>query len=388
MESKPVDEILSKSAPESSQADSRKWISRIVIAVVLGEAVRGCLVSITNNLALPAMARVMGGDPQSPLYLGKGDVNVQALFISVLELCFAGIVAVLLNSWSQKPRLVRPRTVRLTPVQASPAPVVARAEPSKLPLLVVHTHRHLDHRAGDSQFAHLSNVLVIGWDLESVRRYYNFDWPNGLAQINLGDRTIDVIPTPGHNATHVVFYDRNTALLFSGDFLMPGRLLIDDADADLASARRVAAFVKDRPVSYVLGGHIELDSTGETFPWESQYHPHEHALQMSKDDLLALPSAVSNFNGFYTESGRFILINSIHIFIALAVIAGVVLVAFILGLILYIRRRRASPSAAGCPDDGVPLTGENRRGCRKTLGLDGSLCGRGGYCRVLLVSRR
>jgi hypothetical protein len=125
MESKPVDEILNKSAPELSQADSRKWISRIVIAVVLGEAVWGCLVSITNNLALPAMARVMGGDPQSPLYLGKGDVNVQALFISVLELCFAGIVAVLLNSWSQEPRLVRPRTVRLRPVQASPAPVVA-----------------------------------------------------------------------------------------------------------------------------------------------------------------------------------------------------------------------------------------------------------------------
>jgi hydroxyacylglutathione hydrolase len=224
------------------------------------------------------------------------------------------------------------------------------AEPSKLPLLVVHTHRHLDHRAGDSQFAHLSNVQMIGWDLDSVRRYYNFaDWPNGLAQINLGDRTIDVIPTPGHNATHVVFYDRNTALLFSGDFLMPGRLLIDDADADLASARRVAAFVKDRPVSYVLGGHIELDSAGETFPWESQYHPHEHALQMSKDDLLALPSAVSNFNGFYTESGRFILINSIHILIAMAAIAVVVLVAVVLGLIVYIRRRRRAPKGAGTP---------------------------------------
>jgi hydroxyacylglutathione hydrolase len=224
------------------------------------------------------------------------------------------------------------------------------AEPSKLPLLVVHTHRHLDHRAGDSQFAHLSNVQVIGWDLESVRRYYNFaDWPNGLAQINLGDRTVDVIPTPGHNATHVVFYDRNTALFFSGDFLMPGRLLIDDADADLASARRVAGFVKDRPVSYVLGGHIELDSAGETFAWESQYHPHEHALQMSKDDLLALPSAVSNFNGFYTESGRFILINSIHILFAMAAIAVVVLVAVVLGLIVYIRRRRRAPKGAGTP---------------------------------------
>jgi hypothetical protein len=120
-----VDETLNMSGPESSPADSRIWISRIVIAVVLGEATWGFLVSVTNNLVLPAMARVMGGDPQSPLYLGKGEFNVQALFISVLELCFAGIMAVLLNSWSQKTRRVRPKAVRLTPVEAPPAPVVA-----------------------------------------------------------------------------------------------------------------------------------------------------------------------------------------------------------------------------------------------------------------------
>ena len=213
--------------------------------------------------------------------------------------------------------------------------------PSKLPLLVVHTHRHGDHRAGDSQFANLPNVQVVGWDLDSVRRYYHFtDWPNGLAQIDLGERTVDVIPTPGHNATHVVFYDRNTGLLFSGDFLLPGRLLIDDANADLESAKRVAAFVKDRPVSYVLGGHIELDTAGETFPWESQYHPHERALQMTKEDVLALPATVSSFNGFYTRSGKFILINSVHNLIALVVVGAVVLVALVLGLILYVRRPR------------------------------------------------
>lgn len=120
-----VDETLNMSASESSPADSRKWIGRIVIAVVLGEAIWGFLVSITNNLALPAMARVMGGDAQSPLYLGKGDFNVQPLFTSVLELCFAGIMAVLLNSWSQKPGRVRPKPVRLTPVESPPAPVVA-----------------------------------------------------------------------------------------------------------------------------------------------------------------------------------------------------------------------------------------------------------------------
>ena len=44
------------------------------------------------RLILPLLAKIMGGDMQSPLYLGKGEVNVPALFTSVLELCFAGIV--------------------------------------------------------------------------------------------------------------------------------------------------------------------------------------------------------------------------------------------------------------------------------------------------------
>jgi hydroxyacylglutathione hydrolase len=156
-----------------------------------------------------------------------------------------------------------------------------------------------------------------------------------------------VIPTPGHSETEVSFYDRNTGLFFSGDFLMPGRLLIDDASADLASAKRAAAFVKDRPVSYVLGGHIEMDASGELFPWESQYHPHEHVLQMTKDDLLALPAAVGSFNGFYTTSGKFIMTNSIHILMALAVLIVVVLIVAVFLVVRYVRRRRARKLRAG-----------------------------------------
>jgi hydroxyacylglutathione hydrolase len=190
---------------------------------------------------------------------------------------------------------------------------------ARLPLLVVHTHRHLDHRAGDSQFANLPDIEVVGFDIDSVRRYYNFtDWPNGLSQINLGDRIVDAIPTPGHNATHVAFYDRDTGLFFSGDFLMPGRLIVDDARAELVSALRVAAFAKDRRITYVLGNHIELDACGETFPWESQFHPNEHVLQLSKDDLLALPGVVGHFNGYYTRSGKFILMSSTRLLIDLA----------------------------------------------------------------------
>jgi hypothetical protein len=96
-------------------------------------------------------------------------------------------------------------------------------------------------------------------------------------------------------------------LFFSGDFMMPGRLLIDDAAADLASAQRVASFVQDRPVRYVLGAHIEQTRSGELFPSGSTYHPDERPLQMDRADLLALPAALKRFNGFYTQQGRFTL---------------------------------------------------------------------------------
>jgi glyoxylase-like metal-dependent hydrolase (beta-lactamase superfamily II) len=128
----------------------------------------------------------------------------------------------------------------------------------KLPLLVAHTHRHLDHRAGDPQFASLPSVQVVPIDLEGVRAFYGFNnWPDGTAHLDLGDRTVDVIPTPGHNKTHIAFYDGRTGILFSGDFLLPGRLLIEDTAAYHESALRVIDFLKTRPLTHILGGHIE-----------------------------------------------------------------------------------------------------------------------------------
>lgn len=213
---------------------------------------------------------------------------------------------------------------------------------TKIPLIIVHTHGHLDHRLGDSQFQHLANVEVVATDLNHVRQYFGFaDWPNGLAQVDLGDRTIDVIPTPGHYPSHVSYYDRQTGLFFSGDFFLPGRLIIDDARADVASANRVADFIRNRPVSYVLGGHIELEADGAMVALGSHYHPREHVLQMTKQDLLALPAIVSGFNGFYSTNGVFVLYSQTRILLALGFVLIVVLVA--LGLLLrwYLRRRKA-----------------------------------------------
>src|SRR5271157_2443483 len=91
------------SASESALSPG-KLIGQLVAAVILAEGIWGFLASLTNNLLVPLLARVMDGDPQSPLYLGKGDLNIPPLFNSVLALCLAGIVfAVLYQVSHRKP---------------------------------------------------------------------------------------------------------------------------------------------------------------------------------------------------------------------------------------------------------------------------------------------
>jgi glyoxylase-like metal-dependent hydrolase (beta-lactamase superfamily II) len=230
---------------------------------------------------------------------------------------------------------------KLMPLETLVMGLLPGESAAKLPLLVVHSHGHLDHRAGDPQFEGVPGVQLVHADLDHVRQFFGFaDWPNGSAQIDLGDRIIDVLPAPGHHPSQLVYYDRNTGLVFSGDFLLPGRLLIDDWSAYEASAQRVAKFVKDRPVSFVLGGHIEKNRSGELLPWQSTYHPDEHALQLGKGDLAALPAALGKFNGFYTETGSFVMENGLRILIVVAVAALVLLALLSFGIYRFIRRRR------------------------------------------------
>jgi|HubBroStandDraft_6_1064221.scaffolds.fasta_scaffold353467_2 hypothetical protein len=110
-----------KQTSESSLSPG-KWIGQLVAAVILAEGIWGFLASLTSNLLVPLLARVMEVDPQSPLYLGKGELNVPALFNSVLALCLAGIVFVLLHEWSQRKRApVRMKMVRVTKKVSQPA---------------------------------------------------------------------------------------------------------------------------------------------------------------------------------------------------------------------------------------------------------------------------
>ena len=117
-------------------------------------------------------------------------------------------------------------------------------------------------------------------------------------------------------------------------------VLPQDAAGYYESAIRIVDFLRNRPVTYVLGGHIELDADGQPYPHGSQHHPNERRLELARDDLSALPAALEDFNGFYARHANFILSNPIHNLLALAVsaVATVALIAW--GLTRLLRRRR------------------------------------------------
>ena len=251
------------------------------------------------------------GPPQAPIQVHQYNAQTFILRENLCATFEAPFIYLLLGS--SKALLIDTGAIedaKKMPLADTVMGLLPKVGDAKMPLLVLHTHRHLDHRAGDPQFAKLPGVQVIPAFLEDVQKHFGFtSWPDELAQVELGDRTIDVIPTPGHNPTHVAFYDRNTGLFFSGDFLLPGRLLVEDLDAYLASAQRVVDFISNRPITHVLGAHIEMNREEELFRWQSTYHPNERALPLTKEDLLSLPETLRSLESFYAKHGKWVLMR-------------------------------------------------------------------------------
>ena len=170
---------------------------------------------------------------------------------------------------------------------------------AKLPLMVVHSHAHGDHIAGDKGFAGFPDVTLIPAAVDAEQKAFGIaNWPDGLGSIDLGDRIIDVIAIPGHQAAHVAYYDRKTGILLTGDHLYPGRLYIADFPAYVASTRRLVEFTESHPVAHILGCHIEQSSTPFVdYPTGTSYQPHEHSLELGRAHLLELMGALDALHG-------------------------------------------------------------------------------------------
>ena len=174
-----------------------------------------------------------------------------------------------------------------------------RRKRESMPLLVTHSHAHSDHIAGDKQFQGLPNVTFVPATIEAAQKQFGIaKWPESIGSIDLGGRVLDVIPTPGHEAAHIMFYDRRTGVLLTGDNIYPGRLYVSDFPAFVASTQRVVQFTEGKIVAHLLGAHVEQSSTPyKDYPVGSIYQPREHVLQLSRSHLLELNDALIKLNG-------------------------------------------------------------------------------------------
>ncbi len=170
-------------------------------------------------------------------------------------------------------------------------------------LVVMHSHSHSDHTWGDKAVQGMNDPAIpiqfVAPTVEAAIKFFNIDsWPTGLGKVDLGGRVLNIVPVPGHDTYAVALYDRSTGIVLTGDNLYPGRLYISDFAAYQASTERLIAFLRGKPVSYILGNHIEETSTPfKDFPIGSIYHPQERRLELSFGDLLALDDGLKSMQG-------------------------------------------------------------------------------------------
>jgi len=154
----------------------------------------------------------------------------------------------------------------------------------KVPLTVALTSgEDVAQNQGLVQFAGRRDTTLAPTSLAEMKRFYNLNssWPSGAGKVDLGDRILDVIPTPGTHRDGITFYDPYNDFLFTGDLLFPGKIDIGNDKDYIASLTRLKEWKDKHPVKWVMGGHIEMQFVpGKAYPRFATYKPYERLLQM------------------------------------------------------------------------------------------------------------
>ena len=178
--------------------------------------------------------------------------------------------------------------------------------PDDYGLLVLHTHSHGDHTAADGQFDGRPSTVVIGAKRDTAWPYFGFDGdPDAVVQVDLGGRVLDCLATPGHHEAAVTYYDRYSRILFTGDTIYPGRLYVFDWEAFVRSIDRLADWCAQKPVTWLLGCHIEMTTTaGVDYPVGWNYQPDEPPLELTTGHLEQIQSTLQAHD---RQPGRYVL---------------------------------------------------------------------------------
>ncbi len=139
-----------------------------------------------------------------------------------------------------------------------------------LPVTVINSHTHFDHVGGNREFADVRNLddpfsraNARGEVSESLREYASatlaedrvcgplpagvttgvYELPTWRVSahvrdsetIDLGDRRLEVLATPGHTPDSLVLLDRQNGLLFTGDTYYSGEIYLWTPETDVAA---------------------------------------------------------------------------------------------------------------------------------------------------------
>ena len=155
------------------------------------------------------------------------------------------------------------------------------------PLLAVASHSHFDHIAGHHEFsdrlAHPAEAdimadprndltladLCIGDPMFDAHPGCPLCYEEYRVKaapvtrlidegdvLDLGDRVLEVLHTPGHSPGGICLWEAASGTLFSGDVLYDGPLIEDAYHSDLAHYRTSLERLQNLPVRTVHGGHF------------------------------------------------------------------------------------------------------------------------------------
>ena len=167
----------------------------------------------------------------------------------------------------------------------------------KMPLVVLTLGSETSQIAALAQFENRPDTVVVGNDGHVRSTVLGGDWPS-KGKLDLGGRVLDVLPTPGLDESAISVFDGWSKILFTGNTLYPGRLVIRDFPQYLESLEALLEFSETNNIRWIMGGRIEMSAEpGLDFMLRSNYRPNERVLQLSTSELHDAANIVRLING-------------------------------------------------------------------------------------------
>lgn len=187
------------------------------------------------------------------------------------------------------------------------------------PVTVVATHIHWDHIGGHRYYSDFyAHEAELNWltgefplPIEAVKKMvvencelpkgYNVDTytifqgkPTRLLRdgdvIDLGDRVIEVVHTPGHSPGHMCFFEAKRGYLFTGDLVYKDRLLAYYPSTDPQEYLKSLEKISNLEVKHVFPAHHTLDVHPEII-----FRMRDSLVKLNSDNKLHHGSGVFNY---------------------------------------------------------------------------------------------